>query len=182
VHAKVDLPNPDVPGGVTSWLRSRHAEGAKLVSLCSGGFVLAATGLVAGRTGSTHRFCAETLAKRFPEIAVDPDQCIIDDGDIMTAGGFMSWIDVGLLLIDKLLGGPVALETARVFLSDAEAASEAPYFLGFVPKQSHRDRAVLKAEEWVHIRDARDASLTSLAAAAGLEGARFSAGSRKQRA
>jgi transcriptional regulator GlxA family with amidase domain len=49
----VDLPNPDVPVGVASWLRSRHARGAKLVSVCSGAFILAETGLVAGRSVST---------------------------------------------------------------------------------------------------------------------------------
>ena len=94
----VDLPNPSVPAGVVAWLRSRHAGGAKLVSVCSGAFILAETGLVAGRSVSTHRICAEALAKRFPEIAVDTNQRIIDDGDIITAGGFLAWVDLGLLL------------------------------------------------------------------------------------
>jgi hypothetical protein len=61
--------------------RSHYAGGAKLVSVCSGGFILAETGLVAGRSVSTHRVCAEALAKRFPEIYVDTKQRIIDDGD-----------------------------------------------------------------------------------------------------
>jgi LysR family hca operon transcriptional activator len=138
-----------------------------LVSLCSGAFILAATGLLAGSSVSTHHHCAETLAKRFPEITVDTNQRIIDDGDIITAGGFMSWVDVGLLLIDRILGGPVALETARFIFSDA-AAGEARYFPGFAPKESHGDTAVLKAQEWVHIRDGREISLASMAAA-GLE-------------
>ena len=93
----VDLPDPDVPAGVVSWLRSRHECGAKLVSVCSGAFILAETGLAAGRSVSTHRICAEALAKRFPEISVDTNQRIIDDGDIITAGGFLAWVDVGLL-------------------------------------------------------------------------------------
>jgi transcriptional regulator GlxA family with amidase domain len=77
----VDLPNPSVPAGVASWPRSHYASGAKLVSVCSGAFILAETGLVAGRSVSTHRVCAEALAKRFPEIYVDTKQRIIDDGD-----------------------------------------------------------------------------------------------------
>jgi transcriptional regulator GlxA family with amidase domain len=111
----VDLPDPDIPIGVVSWLRSRHAEGAKLVSVCSGAFILAETGLVAGRSVSTHRYCAETLAKRFPEITVDKNQRIIDDGDVITAGGFMSWVDVGLLLIDRILGGPPRRKRLALF-------------------------------------------------------------------
>jgi transcriptional regulator GlxA family with amidase domain len=164
----VDLPDPDIPAGVVSWLRSRHACGAKLVSVCSGAFILAATGLVAGHSVSTHRICAEALARRFPEITVDTNQRIIDDGDIITAGGFLAWVDVGLLLVDKILGGTVRAETARFICSDP-AASEARYFPGFPPRQTHGDTAVLKAQEWVHIRDGRDVSLASIAAAAGLE-------------
>ncbi len=164
----VNLPNPDVPSGVVSWLRRHHARGAKLVSVCSGAFILAETGLVAGRSVSTHRICAEALAKRFPEIAVDTNERIIDHGDIITAGGFMAWVDAGLLLVEKVLGGAVRAETARFILS-GPGANEARYFPGFAPKQTHGDTAVLKAQEWVHIRDGRDVSLASMAAAAGLE-------------
>jgi transcriptional regulator GlxA family with amidase domain len=164
----VDLPDPNVPVGVASWLRSQHTAGAKLVSVCSGAFILAETGLVAGRSVSTHRICAEALAKRFPEVSVDPNERIVDEGDIITAGGFMAWVDVGLLLVDRILGGTVRAETARFILSDP-AASEARYFPGFAPPQTHGDAAVLKAQEWVHIRDGRDVSLASMAKAAGLE-------------
>jgi transcriptional regulator GlxA family with amidase domain len=164
----VDLPDPDIPAGVVSWLRSGYACGAKLVSVCSGVFILAKTGLAAGRSVSTHSICAEALAKRFPEITVDTNQRIIDDGDIITAGGFLAWVDVGLLLVDRILGVAVRAETARFICSDP-AASAARYFPGFVPRQTHGDTAVLKAQEWVHIRDGRDVSLTSMAAAAGLE-------------
>lgn len=164
----VDLPDPDIPAGVVSWLRTRHACGAKLVSVCSGAFILAATGLVAGHSVSTHRICAEALAKRFPEITVDTNQRIIDDGDIITGGGFLAWIDVGLLLVEKILGNAVGVETARFILSDP-AASEARYFPGFTPRQTHGDTAVLKAQQWAHIRDGREVSLASMAAAAGLE-------------
>ena len=163
----VDLPDPDIPAGVVSWLRSGYACGAKLVSVCSGVFILAKTGLAAGRSVSTHSICAEALAKRFPEITVDTNQRIIDDGDIITAGGFLAWVDVGLLLVDRILGVAVRAETARFICSDP-AASAARYFPGFVPRQTHGDTAVLKAQEWVHIRDGRDVFLTSMAAA-GLE-------------
>jgi transcriptional regulator GlxA family with amidase domain len=141
----MDLPDPDVPAGVVSWLRSRHEDGAKLVAVCSGAFILAATSLAAGRSVSTHRICAEALAKRFPEISVDTNERIIDHGDIISAGGFMAWVDVGLLLVDRILGSAVRAETARFILSDP-AAREAHYFSGFAPRQTHGDTAVLKAQ------------------------------------
>jgi transcriptional regulator GlxA family with amidase domain len=150
-----------------SWLRCHYARGAQLVSVCSGAFILAETGLVAGRSVSTHRICSEALAKRFPEITVDTNHRIIDDGDIITAGGFLGWVDAGLLLVDKILDGAVRAETAGIILSEP-AASKACYFPGFAPRQTHGDTAVLKAQEWVHIRDGRGVSLASMAAA-GLE-------------
>jgi transcriptional regulator GlxA family with amidase domain len=164
----VDLPDPDVPAGVASWVRDRHAAGATLVSLCSGAFILAETGLVDGKSIATHQICAEALAKRFPRIVVDVNRRIIDHGDIVTAGGFLAWVDLGLFLVDRILGPAIGAETARFVLADP-TAGEARYFAGFAPPRTHGDRAVLKAQEWVHMRDGRGVSLAAMATAAGLE-------------
>src|SRR5580692_11034387 len=164
----VNLPDPDIPAGVVSWVRNRHAAGTTLVSLCSGTFILAETGLVDGQSVATHQICAEALAKRFPKIVVDTNRRIIDHGNIITAGGFLSWVDLGLLLVDRVLGPATRAETARLVLADP-AAGEVRYFSGFAPPQTHGDRAVLKAQEWVHMRDGRGVSLAAMAQAAGLE-------------
>ena len=164
----VGLPDPSVPGGVVSWVRERHAAGAKIVSICSGAFVLAETGLVTGRSVSTHPICAEALAERFPDMTVTTSQRIIDYGDVITAGGFLAWVDVGLHLVEKILGASIRAQTAHFILPE-QTGSKARYFPGFAPKQDHGDIAVLKAQEWVHMRDGRDVSLASMAAAAGLE-------------
>jgi transcriptional regulator GlxA family with amidase domain len=164
----VDLPDPDVPAGVVSWLRNRHTVGATLVSLCSGAFILAETGLVDGKSVATHRICAEVLSKRFPQIIVDVNRRIIDHGDIVTAGGFLAWVDLGLFLVNRILGPVIRAETARFVLSGS-AAGDARYFTGFAPPQTHGDRAVLQVQEWVHMRDGRGVSLAAMATAAGLE-------------
>ena len=162
-----DIP-PDIPVGVVSWVRNRHAAGTTLVSLCSGAFILAATGLVDGQSVATHQGSAKALAKHFPKIVVDTNRRIIDHGDIITAGGFLSWVDLGLLLVDRILGPAIRAETARFVLADP-AAGEARYFTGFAPPQTHGDRAVLEAQKWVHMRDGRGVSLAAMAKAAGLE-------------
>jgi transcriptional regulator GlxA family with amidase domain len=164
----VNLPDPDIPSGVVSWLRDRHGAGTTLVSVCSGAFILAKTGLADGRAVATHQICQEALAERFPKITVDTNRRIIDYGDIVTAGGFLAWVDVGLFLVDRILGAAVKAETARFVLSDP-ASGDARYFVGFPPPQSHRDKAVLKAQEWVHLRDGRGVSLAAMAAIAGLQ-------------
>ena len=164
----VNLPDPDIPAGTVSWVRNRHAAGSTLVSLCSGAFILAETGLVDGLSVATHQICAEALAKRFPQIVVDTNRRIVDHGDIITAGGFLAWVDIGLFLVDRILGPAIWAKTAHFVLS-SPAAGEARYFTGFAPPQTHGDRAVLKAQEWVHMRDGRGVSLAAMATAAGLE-------------
>ena len=102
----MNLPNPDVPAVVVRWLRNRHAAGAILVSVCSGAFILAATGLAAGRLVSTHRICAEALAQRFPRIIVDANQRIIDHGDIITAGEFWPGSTLACFSLKEFWAGP----------------------------------------------------------------------------
>src|SRR5260370_31112467 len=78
-----DVP-PDIPAGVVSWVRNRYAAGTTLVSLCSGAFILAETGLVDGQAVGTHQGSARALAKRCPTIVIDTKQRIIDHGDTIT--------------------------------------------------------------------------------------------------
>jgi transcriptional regulator GlxA family with amidase domain len=112
--------------------------------------------------------CATALANRFPKVVVDTNRRTIDHGDIVTAGGFLSWVDVGLLLVERILGPAVKAETARFVLSDP-ASDDVHYFVGFAPPQSHRDKAVLKAQSWLHMRDGRGVSLAAMTAIAGLQ-------------
>ena len=135
----VNLPDPDVPAGVVSWVRNRHAAGTTLVSLCSGAFILAETGLVDGLSVATHQICAAALAKRYPQIVVDTNRRIIDDGDIITAGGFLAWVDLGLFLVGRIFGPAMGAETARFVLS-GPAAGEARYFTGFRGRNNPGDQ------------------------------------------
>src|SRR5271170_3947928 len=126
------------------------------------------TGLVDGLSVAAPPICATALAKRFPKVVVDTNRRIIDHGDIVTAGGFLSWVDLCLFLVERILGPAIRAETARFALDDP-TAGEARYFAGFAPPLTHGDRAVLKAQDWVHMRDGQGVSLAALAAAAGLE-------------
>jgi transcriptional regulator GlxA family with amidase domain len=86
------------------WIAARHVEGTILCSICAGAFLLAETGLLNGRSATTHWIHAERLAQLFPAIHVNTDKLMIDDGDIVTAGGIMAWIDLGLRLIHRWIG------------------------------------------------------------------------------
>jgi len=154
--------------GLADWLREQHARGVVLGSVCAGAFLLAGTGLMAGRPMTTHWAHAERLRERFPQVRVDADRLIIDDGDVITAGGLMAWTDLGLRLVDRLLGPTVMVETARLLLVDPPGR-EQRYYSVFSPRLTHGDAAVLRVQHWLQATQARDVALAALAAQAGLE-------------
>lgn len=151
-----------------AWMRECHDKGATLCSICGGTFVLAESGLLRNRPATTHWVYAAELSRLYPDIAVDGDKLIIDDGDILTSGGIMSWTDVGLKLVDRFLGSAVMLATARFFLIDT-AGREQRFYSTFSPKFDHGDEAVLKVQHWLQKEEGRQATLTAMAAHAGLE-------------
>jgi transcriptional regulator GlxA family with amidase domain len=163
-----DLPNAETCSEIARWLMEQHERGVKLVSICSGIFLVARTGLLDGRIVSTHRNCAQTLMEQFPRIVVDADQRIIEYPGILTAGGFLAWIDVGLKLVAEVLGDAVRAQTAQFVLSD-RPQDEVAYLPDFAPSLAHTDLPVQRAQELVHLRDGRDVSLALMAAVARLE-------------
>jgi len=161
-------PVPDVIRPFANWMRERHRKGATLCSVCGGTFVLAESGLLDNRRATTHWGYAEELSRRYPEIRVDGDKLMIDDGDIVTSGGIMSWTDMGLKLVGRFLGSAVMLSTARFFLIDT-AGREQRFYSTFSPKFDHGDDAVLKVQHWLQKDAAQHATLATMAAHAGLE-------------
>ncbi|MBN9434135.1 MAG: helix-turn-helix domain-containing protein [Bosea sp.] len=167
-----DLPEPETIEAIGRFLRAEHRRGVELVSVCSGVFLVAATGLLEGRVVSTHPGCARALAESFPTISVDTEARMIAHPGILTAGGFMAWVDVGLLLIGRLLGEAIEAETARFALpgrAQEPLPDAAPLRTDLSPLRAHADPAIRKAQEHVHLRDGRDVTLAAMAAAAGLE-------------
>lgn len=150
------------------WLAAGHARGAVLASVCAGAFLLAETGLLAGRTATTHWGYAEVLAERFPEIRVDADRLVIDDGDLITAGGVMAWTDLGLVLVERLLGPTIMLDTARFLLVDPPGREQRSY-RAFAPILDHGDGAVLKVQHWLQASGAAGVHLAAMVARSGLE-------------
>ena len=101
------------PAELIEALRQSYGCGARIVSLCSGAFVLAAAGLLDGRRATTHWMYAERLAKRFPAVEVDPNVLYIDQGQIFTSAGTAAGIDLCLHLVRLDHGAEVANAFAR---------------------------------------------------------------------
>ena len=94
-------------------LRAAHRRGARILSVCSGAFVLAAAGLLDGRRATTHWMHAEELAARYPQIEVDPDVLYVDEGDVMTSAGTAAGIDLCLHVVRLDFGAEIANAVAR---------------------------------------------------------------------
>lgn len=151
-----------------AWLQAQHREGVTLASVCAGAFLLGETGLLSGRTITTHWHYVERFAERFPDVRLDVDQLIIDADDIITAGGVMAWTDLGLRLVDRYLGASVMIDTAQMLLVDPPGRQQR-YYSAFAPRLAHGDQAVLTVQRWLQETGARHVVLADLAQRAGLE-------------
>ncbi|HEX2138461.1 MAG TPA: transcriptional regulator FtrA [Woeseiaceae bacterium] len=106
----LDVP---VPPALVSALHKAHDKGATLLSICSGAFVLAATGLLDGQRATTHWRYASTLQQRYPRINVDPAVLYIDNGTVMTSAGSAAGLDLCLHVVRRDFGPEIANQIAR---------------------------------------------------------------------
>lgn len=151
-----------------AWLREKHAQGVVLAAVCGGVFILAETGLLAGRQATTHWSFSDRFSARFPEVLTETDHMVIDYGDVVTAGGVLAWADLGLRLTERFLGPTVMLETAR-FMNVDPPGREQRFYSDFDTRTKHGDRAILKAQQWLSTKRESPVSVADIARHAGLE-------------
>jgi AraC family transcriptional activator FtrA len=159
-----------VPEAITAALRAAHARGARVLSLCSGVFVLAAAGLLEGRRATTHWRYAAALAARYPGLSVDPDVLYVDEGSVLTAAGSAAGIDLCLHLIRRDFGPEAANSVARrLVVPPHREGGQAQYIERPVPREragGAKLAALLDAvrgalaEDWPIARLARVAALS----------------------
>jgi AraC family transcriptional activator FtrA len=102
-----------VPDGLRDAVRGAHARGARILSLCSGVFVLAAAGLLDGRRATTHWRYADTLARLHPSVRFVPDVLYVDEGSLLTAAGSAAGLDLCLHVVRRDFGPAMANRVAR---------------------------------------------------------------------
>jgi transcriptional regulator GlxA family with amidase domain len=154
-HRAITVADHESP--LVEWLRARHAEGVILAAVCGGVFMLAKTGLLAGRQATTHWSFAEEFSARFPDVLMESDHMVIDYGDVMAAGGAMAWTDLGLRLTEQFLGAAVMHDTAH-YMNVDPPGREQRFYSGFEPRTKHGDAAILKAQQWLFAQ--RDCAVT----------------------
>jgi len=133
------------PPALLRALCKAHARGARLVSICSGVAVLAATGLLDGRRATTHWRYAAALQRRHPRIRVDPDVLYIDEGDILTSAGSAAGLDLCLHIVRRDFGSDIANRVARrLVIPPHRNGGQAQFIERPLPRQDdHRLSALL---------------------------------------
>lgn len=94
-------------------MRRAHARGARLIGFCSGAFTLAEAGLLDGRRAACHWMWADSFRARFPAVRLERDMLFVDDGDILTASGSASALDLGLHVVRRDHGAEIANAVSR---------------------------------------------------------------------
>jgi AraC family transcriptional activator FtrA len=154
-------PDREPDDATISLLRRRYQDGARIVSFCTGTFVLAAAGLLDDRRATTHWMYAERLSARYPKIKLDPSVLYIEDGAIFTAAGTAAGMDLALHLVAQDFGQRVANSVARrIVLPPLRTGGQAQYIEYDLPT---RNSAIGELIEWIESNLSEDITLESLA-------------------
>ena len=147
-------------------LRAAAARGARIASICTGAFVLAAAGLLDGRRATTHWRYAARLAREFPAVTVDPDVLYVDDGDVLTSAGVAAGVDLCLHIVRSDFGAEAANAIARrMVVAPHRDGGQAQYVERPLPASAGDGLAPTRA--WMQERLAEPISVERMARHAG---------------
>jgi AraC family transcriptional activator FtrA len=155
------------PQALLDAIRTAHARGARLCSICSGVFVLAAAGLLDGKQATTHWRYADKLARRYPRIEVLEDDLYVDIGQIITAAGSAAGLDMLLHLVRRDFGAHVGNQVAqRLVVAPHRDGGQAQ----FLPRpMAHDEKGRLsKLMDWLRRHPEQDHSVKSMAGRAAM--------------
>ncbi|MGB8942294.1 MAG: helix-turn-helix domain-containing protein [Streptomyces sp.] len=155
------------PGDLIEALRTAHAAGSRIVSLCTGAFVLAAAGLLDGRRATTHWAHAERLARLHPRVTVDADVLFTDEGSVLTSAGKAAGMDLCLHLVRADHGATVANALARRLVTPPHRDGGQAQFIP-APVAHGRDHPLADLLPWVLGRLEQPLTIEDLARQAGM--------------
>lgn len=160
-------PSAPLAPDVRAALRAAAEEGTRIASICSGSFILAATGLLDGLRATTHWTAAGLLATAYPDIAVDPDVLYVDNGQFLTSAGAAAGLDLCLHMIRRDYGSAVAAHAARLSVMPLEREGGQAQFIVHDYAPTPQGSALEPLLTWLQDNLGRDLALADIAAHAG---------------
>jgi transcriptional regulator GlxA family with amidase domain len=135
-------------GPLIDWIERQYKNGAEIASICTGAFLLASSGLLNGRSCSTHWAFADTFRSMFPEVNLQTDRLITDEGGIYTNGGAYSFLNLIIYLVEKYYDRQTAIFCSKVFQIDLDRQRQSAFII-FTGQKSHGDEMVLETQAYI---------------------------------
>jgi transcriptional regulator GlxA family with amidase domain len=145
------------------WIREQYKSGTEIASICTGAFLLAATGLLDGRKCGVHWDAAEDLQQLFPKVQVLSDTVITSGRGLYTNGGGYSFLNLVLFLVEKYFDRPTAILCSKMFQIEFDRVSQTPYTI-FQMQKNHGDDLVSEAQAYIEENLGEKISFVDLAA------------------
>ncbi|MEM8888788.1 MAG: helix-turn-helix domain-containing protein [Bacteroidota bacterium] len=128
------------------YVKTSYKRGSKIVSMCTGAYLLAETGLLNGKEASSHYAAIKDLKDRFPQVNWKADKIITDQDGLYTSGGTLSSFNVLIYLIEKYFDKKIAYTIARIIQMDYPRKSQKPFYI-FSNQKKHEDQLILDIQE-----------------------------------
>lgn len=144
------------------WIKKQHEQGAEVASLCVGAFLLASTGLLNGKSCSTHWAFYNEFRNMFPEVTVKDGSIITEENRIYSSGGANSYWNLLLHLVEKYTDRDTAVLAAKYFAIDIDRESQSAFAM-FRGQKSHTDEAIKKVQEYIEANYQEKLTLDQLA-------------------
>lgn len=130
------------------WIKKQYKQGAEIASMCAGSFMLASTGLLAGKTCSTHWALAGNFRELYPDVNLQTDQLITDENGIYTNGGAYSFLHLLMYLVEKFYDKQTTIHCSKYFQIDLDRNLQAEFSI-FNGYKKHKDDAILSAQKFI---------------------------------
>jgi transcriptional regulator GlxA family with amidase domain len=145
------------------WIIKQYRDGAEIVSLCVGAFMLASTGLLDGKKCSTHWRSSSKFREMFPKVNLVDDRIITEEEGLYSSGGATSYWNLLLYLVEKYADRQTAVHTAKIFAIELDRVSQSPFMI-FNSQIRHDDEPVKKAQEFIEKNFEEKITVAQLAA------------------
>ena len=143
------------------WIGKQYKMGAEIASICTGAFMLASSGLLDGKSCSTHWAVAEDFRKMFPEVDLQPDKLLTDENGIYTNGGAYSFLNLMIYLVEKYYDRQTAIYCSKVFQIEIDRNRQSVYTI-FRGQKLHGDEMVKKAQAYIESKPHEKISVEQL--------------------
>ncbi|MGB3074646.1 MAG: helix-turn-helix domain-containing protein [Chitinophagales bacterium] len=144
------------------WIEEQYKQGAEVATICTGAFLLASSGLLDGKSCSTHWAAADNFRTMFPKINLQADKLITDENGIYTNGGAYSFLNLIIYLVEKYYDRKTAIFCSKIFQIEIDRNCQSTFTI-FAGQKKHGDELIKKAQSYIESKLDEKISITHIA-------------------